>query len=371
MTRQHKQSKKAKIGAASLVLTLILMTISTLIIIYAANFGALQNKSVANSGANQQAFEAARAGMEFGINYLNVNRSTILASPSAGYIQNYTSANTTNVALANGSTFSITYTNPTANNYDLIRISSTGTNSDGTSTKTVSQLVQYGSILLNSPTVPLTAKGAVSLGGNSEIINTYSNNTVVSGGSVSLSGSSQTTLNSGTSSTPGNIIGDVAANNTTLSGTSNSDLFASYFGNQIDNVKSSAQYYYSNSSNANYGGTLNGKTGSLIWIDQTGGTATINGNATIGSAANPVILVINGNVRFSGNVTIFGYIYVLGTSTTDLTGNVTVVGSVTASDTLNATGSIQVIYSPTTLDNLQDNASMRYYAKVPGSWRDF
>lgn len=371
MKRKHKQSKKAKIGTASLVLTLILMTVSTLVIIYMANYGVLQNKSVANTARNQQAFQAARKGLEFGINYLNLNRDTILAGPNGGYIQNYTNASTTNVALANGATFSITYTNPVANNYDLIRISATGTSSDSTSTRTVSQLVQYGSVLLNEPTVPLTVKGSVSLGGNSKITNTHNNNTIISGSTVSLGGSAQTTLSSGPSSVPGNVKSDVTQSNATLSSTSQSDLFASYFGTSTNNIKSAAGYYYTNNSNANYGGTLNGKTGSLIWIDQTSGTATVNGNATIGSATNPVVLVINGNVRFSGNVTIYGYVYILGISTTDLTGNVTVVGSITASDNLNATGSIQVVYSPTTLTNLQNNANMRYYAKVPGSWRDF
>jgi hypothetical protein len=186
-----------------------------------------------------------------------------------------------------------------------------------------------------------------------------------------MSGSSSTILSSGTSSTAGNIRSDIQQNLSSLSSMSDADFFASYFGVGASSLKNSVANYYTNSSNTNYKSVLDGKTGTSIWIDQTGGTATLNGNMTIGSVTDPVLLIVNGDVRFSGNVTIYGYIYVLGDSTTDLLGNVTVIGGMSTTDDLNATGSIQVVYSPSVLGNLQNNANMRYYAKVPGSWKDF
>lgn len=371
MKRQPKHSKKNKKGAASLVLTLIILSISTLLIIFAANYGQLQTQAVSNSNRTQQAYSAAVAGLEFGINYLNKNSAVILASPVGGYIQNYTSTSTTNVTLANNSKFSVTYTNPTAGDYTVIKITSVGTSDDGSSTHTVSQLVKFGSTLLNSPTVPITSKGSVSLSGNSQIINTYNNNTIKSGSTVSMSGSSSTILSSGTSSTAGNIRSDITQNNTTLSGTSSNDLFAQNFGVSAANVKGDIAHYYTSGSNTDYKSQLDGLNGTSIWIDQTGGQATISGNTQIGTASNPVLLIINGDVKFSGNVTIYGYVYILGNSTTDLTGNVDIIGGMTTSANLSATGSIQVFYSPTTLTNLQNNANMRYYAKVPGTWKDF
>lgn len=371
MRKVKKMMRKRHKGAATLVLTTVLMTLATLLIIFAANYGKLQSKSIANINRNQQAFEAASAGLEFGINYLNTNNGTILASPVGGYIQPFSNSSVTNVALANGSQFSITYTNPVANDYELIKITSVGTSDDGTSTHTVSQLVKFGSMLLNSPTVPLTSKSNISLGGNSQIINTYNNNTIDAGGSVTIGGSGSTVLSSGTSSTAGNIQSDIGQNNTSLSSLSDTDFFNLFFGLSPSNIKSSVTHYFSNSSSTNYGADLNGLTGTSIWVDQTAGTATLNGNMTIGSASDPVLLIIDGDVRFSGNVTIYGYVYVLGTSTTDLTGNVMVVGGMATTNQLSATGSIQVVYSPTVLDNLQNNGTMRYYAKVPGSWKDF
>lgn len=358
-------------GAAVLVFALIMVTISTLVILFAGSFGMMQTKSTANMTRSTQAFEAAQAGLEYAINYLNQNNGTILASPVSGYIPAYSDSNTTNVTLANNAKYTFTYSNPTAYDYTTILITSVGTSDDDSATRTVSQLVQFGSLLVNVPSIPLIGQGQISLSGNSEIINTHSSQTVTSGSTVGLSGSASTILNSGVSSTAGSIQSDIIQNDAGISSLSSSDFFGSFFGMAPDLLKGSVANYYSNSSNTNYQGTLAGMTGTSIWIDQTGGTASLNGNATIGTAANPVLLIVNGDLTVSGNVTIYGYVFILGNATTDFTGNLTIVGSVGTTGNLNATGSIQVVYSPTTLDNLQNNSSMRYYAKIPGSWKDY
>lgn len=369
--RHIKKIHRKLRGAATLVMTLIIMSVTGLIILFAANFGRLEDKSISNINRGQQAYSAAQAGLEYGINYLDSNQTAILANPVGGYIPAYSDSNTSNVSLANGSKYTITYSNPIANNYTLIKISSTGISDDSTATRTISQLVKFGSLLLNTPTVPLTSKGEIELSGNSQIVNTYSNNTVKSGQGVDIHGSASTILSSGTSSTSGNIKSDIQQNVGSISSMSNSDFFTSYFGQTSSAISGSFNNYYSNNSNTNYSSTLAGKSGTSIWIDQTAGTATINGNTTIGTSTNPVLMVVNGNVKFTGNVTIYGYIFVLGNTETDLTGNVTIVGGMGTTSDINATGSIQVVYSPSVLSNLQNNGSMRYYAKVPGSWKDF
>src|SRR3990167_3684003 len=177
-------------GAAILIFAIVLVTLSTLIIMFAGNYGVMQSKSITNISRNYQASEAAQAGLEFGINYLNQNNTTILANPVSGYIPAYSDSNTTNVVLANNAGYSIVYSNPIANDYTLIKITSTGTSDDGTATHTSSLLVKFGSLMLNSPLAPLIAKGTVDLSGNSQIINTYTSTTVSSGSTVTLSGSS-------------------------------------------------------------------------------------------------------------------------------------------------------------------------------------
>lgn len=358
-------------GAVMVIMTLILMLLSTMIIIFAANYGTLQSKSISNIQRQRQAFEAAQAGLEFGVNYLQQNNTTILANPVSGYILPYTDSNLTNVPLANNSSFTVTYSNPVANNYDLIKISSTGTSDDGTATDTVSQLVEFGSLLLNIPTIPVTVKGLITMGNNAEIINTYNNFTITAGLSISLDKKAVTILASGVSSKKKKLQSDVTENDATLAGTSSNDLFISYFGLPESIVQSSSSKYYSNTSDTNYSTLLNGEQGSSIWIDQSSGTATINGSTIIGTSTNPVILIIKGTPTFGDNTIIYGFVYIDNPLIAQLQGNFLLVGGIAATGDINIIDSAQIMYSPFVLQNLQNVNTMKYFAKIPGSWKDF
>lgn len=370
----NKQRWPSQYGAATLIIAVVLLITSTLIIIFAANYARMQSKMTANLNRNAQAFAAAEAGLEFGINYLQKNASTILASRVSGFITPYSDASTSNVTLNNNSKFTVVYTNPTANNYNLILIKSTGTSDDGSATRVVQQQMQLGSLLTHPGTTSVTSKGAVTVSGNSNLTNTTTNNNIISGSTVSFSGSGTTNTSSGVTSNSSHLGSDVTQNNTSIANMSNNDFFASYFGTtSMSTVQNKMAHVYNNSSNTNYSSTLNGMTGTSIWITQTGGTtATINGTTTIGSAANPVLLVVNGSLSMSGNVTIYGFIFVIGTSgINSLTGNINLIGGMATMDILNMAGTSNLTYNPTVLNNLQANTSMSYWAKVAGTWKDF
>lgn len=359
-------------GAATLLMSLILIMVSTIVIIFAANYGLLADKAITNITRSNQAFEAAQAGLEFGINYLNKRSSTILSSTSNGYINSYSDSSTSNVTLANNSKYTITYSNPVAYNYTIIKITSTGTSDDGTATKTVSQLVKFGSMLLNAPTKPLFAKGSVAMGSGSQVENDYSNYTIDSASTVTLSGTASTVLASGISSTAGNLRSDITQNNATLGALSSADYFVSYFGLPDSMIKSSVGNYYSNTTDTSYRTQVSGKTGTSIWIDQSSGTsAIINGFVVVGSSSDPVLMIINGNNIFTGFVLIYGFVYVNGTNTIASGANVQIIGGLSSTGSISGPGAFQVYYSPSVLSNLQSQSSMRYYAKIPGSWKDF
>lgn len=360
-----------KQGAATLLFTVTLLTLSTLIILFATNFAVMQDKITANLNRNSQAFEAAEAGLEFGINYLQVNSATILANPVNGFIPAYSNASTTNVILANNSKFSITYANPIANNYTLITMTSTGTSDDGLATRVVSQRINFGSMLANAPSVPLTSESSVSMTGNANVRNTTSTSTIVAGLDVSIGGSATTILASGISSTSGNIKADVQQNVTSLQTMSQADFFATYFGVPMATAKTNSAHFYTNSTSTNYSSTLNGMTATSIWIDQTGGTATINGNVTIGSATDPVLLVVNGNIDITGNVTFYGFLFVIGEASTDILGNVTLNGAMAGQAPINLTGNVNINYDSAVLTQVKNKSTTSYYAKVPGTWKDF
>jgi hypothetical protein len=352
-----------------LVLTVVLLFSATLIVLFAANHSVMQSKITSNQYRSQQAFEAAQAGLEFGISYLIQNNSAITGSPSGGYIPAYTSTNTTNVALANGSSFTISYSNPIASNYTLILIKSTGTSDDGTSTRVVQQLVQYGSYLLSPGSYTLVTLAQLSLSGNTTVTNTQTNNTIEAGSSVAGSGNFKTVTSSGTSSTSGNFGSDITQNVASLANTSPGDLFSDYFGMTTAQYQAKAAHSYTN--NSNYASTLNGMTGTTIWINQTSGSANFSGSTTIGSSSAPVLIVINGNLNISGNFTLYGFIFVLGASsaTTNLSGNITITGGIATTDNVSASGNLTLTYDPSVLGSVQSATS--YYAKVPGSWKDF
>lgn len=361
-----------KQGASTLIIAIVLMVTSSLIILFAANYGQMQNKLTGNINRSAQAYEAAQAGLEYGINYLKTNAATITASPSGGFIS-YTNPSLTNVTLANNSQFTVSYANPIANNYLIMTVTSTGVSDDGSSTRVIRQQVKFGSVLLNTGTRAVTSKGVVTVSSNGEVINTATNQTILSAMNVTLSGSGETVTSSG-GSTAGNIGPDIQANNAALASTSVNNFFASFFGTtSTSNVKAQMAHTYSNSTDTDYSATLNGMNGTTIWIDQTNGTtASITGNTTIGTSTNPVLIIVNGSLSMVGNITVNGFIFIIGTSgITTLTGNLAINGAIASSDTFNMSGNSQVSYDPTILKNLQNNPSISYWAKIPGSWKDF
>lgn len=360
-------------GGITLIISVILIVTITLLVIFAANYAQTMEKLSANQLRSKQAFQAATAGLEFGIVYFQQNSGTILASTVSGYIAPFSNSSTSNVSLTNGSRFTITYTNPVQNNYRLILVSSTGTSADGSTTRTVKQQIAMGSLFTTIPNYFMSSKGSITISGNANTSNTATNQTIQSASTVTLSGSAQTTTSSGVSSTAGHIGSDIQQNSTTLANESQNDFVASYFGTSSSStIQSKVTNFYSNSSSTNYASTLNGVTGKSIWIDQTSGTASISGNTTIGSATEPVLLIVNGNFSISGNVTINGFIFVISTiGINSFTGNVTINGGIATADNTTISGSVDLNYNNSILTNLQNLSSLTYWAKVPGSWRDF
>lgn len=360
-------------GGATFMITIILLVVCTLVVIFAANFGIMLNKISGNQERNSQAYEAAEAGMEFAINYLQMNLATITGSPAGGFI-NYTTGALTNVALANGSSFSVTYTNPTASNYNIIQITSTGVSNDASSTRVIRQQVGRGSMLTNPMDVSLVVKGSVTMSGNAEVINTTNNQNIQSSSTVSFSGNGQTTVSTGVGSNSSSTGPDVVQNSGTLAAMSQNQFMSSYFGtSDSTTIQNQMANVYTNSASTNYSSTLNGMTGATIWINQDGGTtASLTGNTTVGSAANPVLLIVNGSFSMSGNVTVYGFIFVIGTSgIVTLSGNNRIFGGLATTDNLTMSGNSTLTYDPSIITNLKNNTSISYWAKIPGTWRDF
>lgn len=361
-------AKKKQHGAALLVFTFVLLLIITWLSFMMAKTGQLSQKISASDYRAEQAFEAAEAGLEFGIVYLGKNQSAIIQdADSDGNIDNYTSTSTSNVTLSNGSKYSITYTNPTPNDFSIIQVRSVGSSADGIASREVRVLVKFSPTLVNFGDYPLVALGDVSLGGSSQVYNTETDTTVQAGGDVSINGGAETVIGSGTSSTSSSTESDVDQNNTSLLALTPESFFSEYFGTTAARIKSSANYVYENSTDTNYNTALNGKESVLIWVEQTGGTtATINSTTTVGSATHPVILIVNGDLKIVGSAHIYGYVFVTGSL--DTAGAAGIDGGIAVGDDASTLGNFTITFNSTILDETQQ--SMGIYGKIPGSWND-
>jgi Tfp pilus assembly protein PilX len=358
-------------GMTVLLLTVTLLLVSMLLILFAAQYSGMQQKISANLYKNQQAYEAAEAGLEAAIPYFRANYAAITAAQSGGYLTPYMNSSTQNVTLANNSRYTFVYTNPTANNFQLITITSTGVNADGTSTRVISQQIRSTGTTITTPTVTMTTQGNIALKNSASINNTETNSNIISGGNVSFANSSQTTTSSGIGSNSSGLGSDVQENDATIAGMTTDAFFQSVFGMSQSSVQSSANYSYTNNTDANYN-SLNGVTSSVIWINQTGGTAEISNSTVIGSPTQPVVLIINGNLDIKNSVTIYGLIFIMNSTDTIFEHNsVTINGAIAATGNMQLSNSATLNYKSTVLSALPSIGGNSNYAKVPASWRDF
>lgn len=362
-------------GTATIILVLVLTTVISTITLYTANSVQTSQRVSANTLREKQAFEAAESGLEYGISHLKENGTVIMVDTDAdGYIDPYSTSETTNVNQANGTQYSFSYTNPTFNDFDVIELTSTGQSIDGTVNSTVIQELLKLTHLTNSPPAGFIAHSDVAMSGNMSITNTETGNTIWSGGTVTLGGSAETigsptTQGVNTGSDKHSINSDITHNDATLSGLSNDEFFQNFFGMSKSQARDSANILYVGDANTNYSDLLNGVVGKTIWLDHTaGGEASFSGNAVIGSVTQPVVLIVDGDFKANGTTIVYGAIYVAQDWNNSGGGTLDVYGAVVVEGTFSGTGTPNVQFSQAVLNA---TSSIADYVKIPGSWRDF
>lgn len=361
MNRMH--GIRSQLGAVLLMMSLILVMIIGVLSIFAANNALLYSKSVNNLQNSYEAFEAAQAGLENGIYYLQDNISTVIASPSSGFI----SYALPTVTLSNSSKYTIAYTNPTADDYNTIRITVVGLSSDNLSTRTVTQLVYYQNSAI---TFSAVARGNATLIGGSHMTNTETDLNLQTGGSVTINNGAATFTSAGRTSSQNNINSDIQENTVALQGISEPTFFQQMTGTSKSSALSMAQAsgtYYNNAvSGGDYSQQLNGKEGVVIYIDQA--TVSIGQGARIGSEDNPVTIIVNGDVTIDNGVRIYGYVYSTGPATgMNLAGGAHITGGVASYGVLNISNGFRLEYADISpIANSSTSA-----VKISGTWRDF
>jgi Tfp pilus assembly protein PilX len=213
-------------------------------------------------------------------------------------------------------------------------------------------------------TPSLLSASEITLRGNSTITNTgvvlnsdeYPGSTIISGANINIQGSAETQVGDGSggtvvSSTAGSPQADLMAN---VSALTSANLYSYYFGAPLTTISSIADHSYDETN-------IDGVSGKVIWIN---GDFKITGSSTydIGTPADPVILIIDGDLDIKGSPTINfnGLLYVTGeidiTGNADIIGNATIAaeGSETIDPEVDVGGSMHIDLNPTNLGALSN-----------------
>lgn len=366
--------KSSERGYVVLAVCIVLLMVITLIALFTGQTLSTEAKIQGNTYRAFQAFNAAQAGLEYGINYAQTNGATI------------TDGQVLTGTQADGSTYSAVL-NFVGGTKTVLNVVSTGTSAGGGATRVIKELIKLAPISSSIPQNSVSSRGNVTLKNNATVNNLTGGTTIVSGGTVDIKNNAQTVLSSGVSSTASLTKSDVVENNSSLSGMTDTALQTLYTGMALTSFQSLAASSYTGTGSGDYTSAVSGQTGKIIYINQGGssGTITTGNNLTVGSATSPVIIVVIGNISLGNGLTIYGNIYATGnidvgnnstvnglifaTGNLTLSQNSTVNGAVVAGGTTTfAANNIVINYSASVLN--QNNQAGSLYGKINGSWQD-
>lgn len=351
-------------GLVSIAMAIVFILISSVIMAISSSSTMMGVKIMNNSKYNDIAFDAAKAGLNYALADLNDNFFSYM---------NLASINSTNtVNLGNNTSFTINYKNLSSGDNSLLLVTSTGKELNTNISKSMSQLFQFKSLLINPPELGAVAKGDVTLINRSNINSTTTVDTIWSSGVFSANGPQAYTTNIDSyplpSSSAGNTNSDVIEGDSSLGALSTEQFVQNFFGTDIDGLKQIASEYYYSTTNTNYSSQLDGQKGKIIFIDQPSNNAELNQGITLGTADEPVILIVNGSFKMSGFSEFHGLL-LLTEKWVDKFDYGEINGTVIVNGDIKLKGNAAINYDPNVMSKISNNFGL--YSKVPGSWKDF
>lgn len=389
-------------GVVTLVISLMILMLSTFVVFNVSKAILMEQKISNNDARAKQAFEAAEAGMNVAISYLNNNADVdnngcidpFFDSNADGITDTFTASigsGSVRVNFQDDNVFTACVA-PSA----ALGIFSRGWSDDRTATRLISQSVIKVNPLPNRPQNPLVVRGAVTVNGSATVTNPEGFSTIWSGDDVQLGSGAATETFVPDLTDPGypacmntamtcvmvstslnlGLGVDVIENDSSLGDLTSNEFFVNFFGMSPTTYRDSmVTMDITDADDADL--ALN----QVIWIQGNGSTPVDIGNITVGctvavnggatcATANtrPSIVIVNGNVSFTGTPQFYGILYVTGNA--NMSGNTTVYGSaVIAGDASSTTGgSLDIIYNGSILDQtILAGAS----TGGAGTWRDF
>lgn len=333
---QHSSSHSR--GFTTLLFTLVILMSLVGFSYISASTLTTHQQNISQDKIALEAFNAAQAGLDYGVPYLTDHYATL--------------ANNSSVEFNNGDGSSTTVVFTFVDGKDLIRINSTGSAADG-SERRLQQLVQYKADSGNGNlSFALQSQGGVVMKNNAIVSDlSGSAQTIRSGGDVSLSNNAKTVLSTGVSSIgPSNIGSDIVMNDFSFSAVNDADLFLNFLKSPFVDFQSATTSMNFTPKTGNY--TYNNLTninGTSIGVNHSNGLGKVGNNAKLGSVNSPVVLKItlNGNASFqiSNNAIVHGKIItsqgsILLDNNTHLYGDLIVDGDVTLGNNVIVDGDV-------------------------------
>jgi Tfp pilus assembly protein PilX len=421
----NKRLLQSQTGAATLFVVIILLVGVTLIALYAARVGVLDQRISGNEYRHKEAFANAEAGLEQAASFLQANPE--IHTGTAGWAScaglttippcNITDADsvyatvsgstiTTSVQTISTLTESQSYLVKKGDNTIAVGIGST---LDGTGSATA--MVEYAEISLLTPgAIPPLMAPEIDLSGNFTIVpnpngggpgvplSAWAASTVTSSGYGSWQTCNHGDFQNGSGGNFGDICMDALDDSVTWKDC------GCYAGKEIsvagpptvigdDIIQSDPsfpaspfEYFFNglspetvredivraadpNAVIANCGGlnntVFNALNSSIVWVEGDCNIPTI-----IGSRDKPIILIVEGLAKADGNVDVWGVL--LGLDQVTLNGTTTIHGSVISEQaTKLTTGGYSQVYDESVFAELEVDVLDTLFAKVKYSWRDF
>lgn len=396
-------------GAATLLIAVFVLLIMTVMVVFVANTAITEQRMSANEQRAIEATAGAQAGLERALQQLE-NPNTL---PTALFEENH--------ERTPGSESFLTYrtryfrpdivtlpecpTDPdlapfadtsvdAPSNTRRLLIYSCGYSEDLSARSVALVEVRAGPSLGSPPNAPLVSRGSVDTFGRARVFNLFDNITIWSGATLTVTGNPGNTFvrnpefnpsptrDADLENTPaqcnrqqannpnaeyicltdkGTTGPDVIQGDPALSSLTNDEFFQSFMGATRHEYRDNVATIRTQTTAG-----LSGIGGQVIWVDGQGGDIDLSG--TIGSRDNPVVLVLDGNLDVSGDVTVYGVVYVTG-DVKKATGNVTFYGTtIVEGQFQKAAGTPYFIYDPT---GLEIAAGLGRRVGLYGSWRDW
>lgn len=350
---RHRHGQR---GAATLVISVLLLFSLSLMLLYAARVGVVEQRLAANDAQARAASAAAQAGLERLLADLAGLDRGAVAYDAAGRATVVVRAGT----LPNGSAYSAEAHNRGLAAYqtDLLRLEARGTTGPGGGTRTLTQLAAFAPLLPNPPPAPLVVRGDLVTEPTLALANPEGPAAWLGGAYSPGTGDADTHLSDPAACPPLGICAEDAR----LADLTPEVFFENTFGRTPAVLRAMARI----ASCAACDLAALPTEWELVWLDNAGAAVTPAAGA-LGTEDRPVVAVVAGDFAPAGPLQIHGLLFVLGDW---LAGGAAlrVEGAVLVAGDAVAGGPAQLNRHAGILDALQARGR---YGTVPGSWSDF